>query len=523
MKLDNMSDLVLALDCLSVLSLTKSLNTDSNALCIWIPVNRLIVEILLAISYIAVVNKSEILNRKEDTDSLNVLIESLRKLPQTNIMSRYVCELSSCLKAIIVPVAKKAMIACGQIVLGAGLSFAAMSPNAMLFKGLYNGAIATFDMFKKIKSGDQLTLMFELTYNPYLRLQSPPLNLKTEPLKYDQLVSISKMSKKFDGNWLLTSAYVNNLFKITYHAYQNILKGGKDQDPKDKVESMNESMKVAKACIMGDESVFGIGSIIRKINRKKPRDYKGKCKQLFGVVMNAGSMTDFLRSASIEATGELTESLQLFTKERFSVLQTSLAGDLLSKLNGIESIYSALLVFKDAVSQFDQSIAKTIYHTEGIIGSLEIVKSYCKLFLTPKDEQLRRNAALKVDSPVSEYETLFISEQLKGLNSEIDKMYVILEFSGAKLGEALKKLKNIHSKLFIAEMPFSKTIKSDMSNIKAYIDKHLNKKSNYFSGLIYNNANLETDTEKSLQNASEGVQKFLLTIEDKQSHRRRVW
>ena len=452
-------DLIRCLELLSSLSLSKQLQ-ERSALWILIPLNRLIVEIELMVS--CKLLKDTKLSNFEHGNLVSVLEDLLKQNAQSNAISNYVCELSSFIKAMLVDVLKHTGIAAGQIIVGAALSILQFKVDTMLLVGLYNGVMAGFEMFKRLKSDEALKCIREITHVNW----EPKIEKTSErifPLTYNELKVSSKYAKFCAHNWMLTTVYINNLFKTCSHAYNYIIN---DIENKENVE---EAMRIVEACIMGDGSIIGLGTIFRKIDRKRPRKYKAEYVELFDNILNACTLTDFLRSTGTEAMGELTESLQLFDEDRLKQLPSLLTGiSAIPKAAEFRIIISSLLLFEKAVFQFEKSITKARSHMFGIHKSLNIVKLYMNVLNLSESgwkeakKVIDKEAKKVVDegeeakkvigeepNKTSNRDKCFLWKSLEDLKvSDQDKAFALIEYTQKNIEECCKKLNDIHSSLY---------------------------------------------------------------------------
>jgi hypothetical protein len=75
----------------------------------------------------------------------------------------------------------------------------------MLFDGLHKSAVCGFEMFKHYKAADQFKAVEVLC---------PSLPSAGAVVDYAQLLDASKRAESTFENWLLMSAYINNLMKV---------------------------------------------------------------------------------------------------------------------------------------------------------------------------------------------------------------------------------------------------------------------------------------------------------------------
>ena len=75
----------------------------------------------------------------------------------------------------------------------------------MLLDGLHKSAVCGFEMFKHYKAADQFKAVEVLC---------PSLPSAGAVVDYAQLLDASKRAESTFENWLLMSAYINNLMKV---------------------------------------------------------------------------------------------------------------------------------------------------------------------------------------------------------------------------------------------------------------------------------------------------------------------
>ena len=159
----------------------------------------------------------------------------------------------------------------------------------------------------------------------------------------------SKIACSVQGNWLLTSTYINSLSKIAYCALKNL--------------SNNDSIKILKAAILGDTNgVVGICTLLNQIKKPNVKDRH----DIVSTFLNGGSLAGSLRKVIDEAMGEIIESVQLFddsllqsffdlVSQEFVITEDNIT-TILRNINTVEKFYLA----------FQKCVASTSSHLAGL-------------------------------------------------------------------------------------------------------------------------------------------------------------
>jgi hypothetical protein len=395
---------------------------DSDASWITISLHRLQLQLLHYISYSIVFDEKP---PPQDALLTTVLVALLTATAQSSLVSgRLVHEAAACLQSQLVDHVRNVGAALLDVVVGGVKSALTMKVNEQLLRGLVRGVAAGFEMFKHCKADEQVRLLRALDPEPTL----------ADPLEsYSRLLAMSRSSEAARGNWLLTSTYANNLLKVAFCALRNLGRA-KNEDSSDNNE---ECLRVLHACVVGDGAVVSLSSLLKQA-RRKPRS---ACK-LVNSMLDGEALAGVLRTAAMDAIGELVESVENFTAGKLAVLR-GLASEVLSAVKSkvataaaavdkssavmassvaktvlakTSKVLDLLISVQQLVQLFEKSIEKAQSHAKALTVALVSLQTFWDLFRIEDPGEIAKAAqALYKDAPLGEEEKKTAGKIIPGL------------------------------------------------------------------------------------------------------------
>jgi hypothetical protein len=348
-----------------------------------IPLQRMIIFALTECAY-SLLNGASSLGEDEQTSSnekcLAVLVadtQNLMEIPDNLVTGKMVRELAAMVNGMCKDHKGNMLAASGGLLLGAVKSVVLMKPTPELWEGLWKTASAAFDMYRNYKDEEKMRIMFSLVHT---RISSPFMSVE-----YAELVAISKKFTSVDSNWFLAASYMNSLLSIAYGAIKTFFKADQSRRA--------ECIRIINAVMIGNGSVTGIGSIIRKLQRQR-----SSTSAVGNSFLNAEIFTQILQNQANEAVSETVECFEKFSSlqplgvirqkfEKYIELGDRLLSSrkpdtwkqtLTEILDDITSILSIQLV--DAVNTAHRGVEKVITHMNSLTAALTVIHSYIGMF-----------------------------------------------------------------------------------------------------------------------------------------------
>ena len=247
-------------------------------------------------------------------------------------------EVAKFFKALLTDHTAQLMGALGLTVLGAVKSVLLMKVDADLIKGIGKGMSAGFDLYKHYKADEQFLLLFRVTSEPYNKI-IPKLRVpgalkdKTQFVStYEELVKTSKLMANVDGNWFLKTNYVEMMLRLAMASLKGIDLNNSApvfSDTDSVSRQLDPLVSIISACVLGDDNVLGITTVVKKLGRKRKAGSKTKANGMgSGILLDfvnsfcdGESVACFLRESVSEAVGELTERVEHMITDRITELQ----------------------------------------------------------------------------------------------------------------------------------------------------------------------------------------------------------
>jgi hypothetical protein len=393
-------DIIYLCDTLKIL--TKCMiRLDDNIDLLWliVPTHRYLFELLQCISYF-IISKDRHLTQDSKVKAtmsflsqggsqlkskLLPIIEDIKTVPEISVYTRLTKAVALSLEKLFAEHVKDIAASTGLIVVGAVTSLVTMKVSGTLLTGLSRAAAAAFDIFQHCKANQQIEILNTLI----------PSRLLKEPIiSYSQLVKASKNISVVKGNWLLTSAYINNLLKIVFCAHQHLSNDNDDDNNKDS----KEGQRIINACIYGDTNVIGLLKLYKQVSRKKTCD---PVHRILSSILDGSSLSELLRNTGVEALGEILEVLNDFSKEKIEKLQESLTRiddsflscfkdsktfsclsekERESRLAIVSGVLSLLKWFQDMMTRLNKCFNRCIQAMKGSWNLCNAISQYFHMF-----------------------------------------------------------------------------------------------------------------------------------------------
>ena len=508
---------------LSKISALGSLfKNDEDALWIVVSIHRLQLQLLYYISYHIIEKGKSCLK-----DSLSDLQEALGVISAANEHSRLVTgkmlqEAATGVQSMLVDHARNVGAAAFDLVWGGAKSLLTMQVDARLIRGLCGAAVAGFEMFKHHRASDQFSMISLLD----------PMRELTQPMvPYDKLVEASMVMEAMSGNWLLTACYLNNLMKIAYCAFRNLGK------PSNSEADNVECLRVVYACVVGDGTVLSINKLLQKVCRRRRTmagNIAGKGADVIGnAMLNAESLGGLLRSITMEATGELMESIQHFAVDRIAALQDPLLKSTLESLaksvdvsseqaaegvlDQLQQIRDVLAEIKEWITLFEKSIKKVIGHVQGLIKCTGAVLHYWDMFQGAAsadkiEAEVEKVKSIRSQGSSVEPDFLEFMSKLDDAYSSQDKLRVMIGVTRQYLQSSVSVLETM-----LKSFETSTSLAEKYQKLQAVIERETDrqKKRKYPVSSKWNIAKWNTDVgslDNFLQDATELVKSIDETL-----------
>lgn len=351
-----LDSLVLSLG--KVVDMAMAFDGDPDATWITVPIHRLALEMLHVISRCFLSDAAEFKSVRED---LLRRLQALKVLKKNDFCVTVLAEIAGSLSDMLQEHLKKGGTALANTIVGGVKSFLMMKVDGQLIEGITQGLHCAFEMYKHYKANDQFEILRQLCPFP------------EAGRGYDVMKSSCNEMRAAEGNWLLSSLYVNNTMKVALSALSGLLK--KESRPEDKTAAL----EVLTACLSGDFEVDGILSVYKKLNGKKRSNHL-YMNRLF----DGSQLCTSLRQLMQECLGELMEGAQYFGTAKLKNIVDAQNIDPgrypKQYLQAVDSARKALNTAKDNFIFLQDRLTKSKEHMLGFASALDMVLAYGSMF-----------------------------------------------------------------------------------------------------------------------------------------------
>jgi len=346
---------------------------DPNAYWIVIPIQRLMLEILFSTT------DSQ---RKE----LKEVLQLLSDQPQVLVYGKMIHEVASMMLDMLAEIREHAFVAGAQLTVGIVKCCLMLKVDEDLIEGAKKCFLAGVEIYKHCKANERMKMVMEVSPYP--------------GVSYDDVLKASIAMSKYEGNWVISAAYIGNLTRISYCALHAL------QRPDDETEQ--DQLRILHACVIGDGAVLGLEKILGRTQRKRRAKIGVELgRQSLEIVenffLNGESASSFLQTIVAECLGELQEAGERLAKdlldkfkekmedisnETKKVVDTSKIGK-----EAKDSLEKALRAVKTVIKEFDDCLKviisgmeKMIRHLQGMDKWLGVILCYAIPFMGEVDE-----------------------------------------------------------------------------------------------------------------------------------------